>query len=196
MDDPGPFRFGEPAGGEIASLPPPREGPGLWGWCGIAALGILVLYFFVRMAGCALGLGSVEYHLRVPDVKGVEAGARILYKDVELGEVSDVDLDGRDLRITVRLERKRKGLVKEDAKWGFSEPALANGRRDVVLVDPGTGPVADSGHSFDVDRPSWISRTWRDVLLVLLAIGLVVVLFRPLLNLLTPLVEVFTKPFR
>lgn len=191
MDDDS-FAMPVDPGPDLRSVPPPVERPGALALAGLVVAALIVVYLVLKLAGCAFR-GGLEYHLRVPQVDGVAEGTDVRCKGVRVGSVEDVDVRGRDLWLTIRVDSDHDGLVREDAKWGFSEVSIGSPKREVLLLDPGGGAAARSGHVFDAEQPSWVSRTWRDVLLAAVAIGLVIKLWTPLLGLVTALLNLFNR---
>lgn len=93
--------------------------------------------------------GLLDTHRVVFEVdhgSGLESGAPVLMKGVEVGSVGDVQLvEGFKVRVTCNITPRFAPFVKEDSEAFVVEPPFLGSTK--VDLRPGTGRSADSGHA-------------------------------------------------
>jgi phospholipid/cholesterol/gamma-HCH transport system substrate-binding protein len=91
-------------------------------------------------------LDTHEINFVVDHGSGLESGAPVLMKGVEIGSIGDVELiEGHKVRVTCKIRPRFVPFVGEDTKAIVSEPAFLGSTK--VELQPGTGPKASNHHT-------------------------------------------------
>lgn len=97
-------------------------------------------------------IGSRTFSVVVDHGSGLQAGAPVLVRGIQVGEVSDIQLTDDDrVRVTCQVAPRYAGRIRADATATVVEPALL-GSTKVELV-PGSGePLKSSGQEVTAGR--------------------------------------------
>ena len=98
---------------------------------------LFALLSLVLLAACAKQL---EFTLVFKDAKNLQVGDPLIYKGMTIGEVTAVQLDGKTVRVGVKVHDDHKNVVYREAAYIIEAPNGFfdnSGQRQVTMQDRG-----------------------------------------------------------
>ena len=111
------------------------------------AVAILIAVFAFAQKSRELGLlDTREVHFTVPHGSGLQTGAPVLMKGIQVGEIADVQLtEDNQVKISCRIAPRFAAHIRQDARAAVVEPPVLGSTK--VEIDPGTsGELAEDDH--------------------------------------------------
>lgn len=104
-------------------------------------LRLLALCSLILLAGCA----KLEFTLVFKDVKNLQVGDPLIYKGMTVGEVTAIQLDGKTVRVGVKVLKEHRNVVYREAAYVIEAPNGffdTSGERQITMRDRGTARSA------------------------------------------------------
>ncbi|HOX58567.1 MAG TPA: MlaD family protein [Candidatus Paceibacterota bacterium] len=141
---------------------------GLFVFIGLALLAVLLLQF---SKGASFFRPTYDLLLRAPTVGGLKVRAQVLMSGIQVGHVSDMQLDpgGTNVIITLRIHQRYK--IFKDARFAIDQSGFLGDQYVAILPTENQGPVFAPGDEARVESPLDLQEVARSVAEFLKHIG-------------------------
>lgn len=85
------------------------------------------------------------YYAYYDDVAGLQVSSRVWIRGVEVGNVSDIELSGDMVKVSISIKRKYVDLITENSKAVIGESGLMGGQQITIVRNSAAAPLADGG---------------------------------------------------
>ena len=122
-----------------------------------AIIVIVVAWWGIKwLKGSNLLSRENTYYAYYEDVAGLQVSSRVWIRGVEVGNVSQIELSGDIVKVSISIKRKYADLITENSTAVIGESGLMGGQQITIVRNAATEPLADGGELLSqVDRVLW-----------------------------------------
>ncbi len=111
-----------------------------------AIIVIVVAWWGIKwLKGSNLLSRENTYYAYYEDVAGLQVSSRVWIRGVEVGNVSQIELSGDIVKVSISVKRKYADLITENSTAVIGESGLMGGQQITIVRNSSTAPLADGG---------------------------------------------------
>lgn len=111
-----------------------------------AIIVIVVAWWGIKwLKGSNLLSRENTYYAFYEDVAGLQVSSRVWIRGVEVGNVSQIELSGDIVKVSISVKRKYADLITENSTAVIGESGLMGGQQITIVRNAATEPLADGG---------------------------------------------------
>ncbi len=111
-----------------------------------AIIVIVVAWWGIKwLKGSNLLSRENTYYAYYEDVAGLQVSSRVWIRGVEVGNVSQIELSGDIVKVSISIKRKYADLITENSTAVIGESGLMGGQQITIVRNSSTAPLADGG---------------------------------------------------